>query len=60
MALVAFNEKVNVIGDGKASPMMIEDLELENEDALRLAVQKLPAFDNIGRNRGKLRKEIIQ
>lgn len=61
VALVTFNQEVTIFGDGKASnKTVIKEKDLENEKRIRLVLQNCPAYEHIGRNRGKLMDEILR
>lgn len=60
VVLVTFNRDVTVFGDGKAPKLIVQGQDLESIDSLQLKVQKSPVYENIGRNLGKLKDEVVR
>ena len=58
--MVTFNNKVTVVGDGKADKIEIDGDKLNDQEQIHLAHQRTPAFENIGKHKNKLRNEVLK
>ncbi len=60
VVLVTFNRQVTVVGDGKAAKSEIKEDDLFDTEKIQMMCQTAPVFENIGRNSGKLRAEVLK
>lgn len=49
--LVTFNNKVTVVGDGKADKIVIDGNSLDDQEQIRLAHQRSPPYETMPRSR---------
>lgn len=60
VALITFNDKVTVFGDGSSPVKFLEKNDLENEkEILQKFTREPPRVEPIDKNKGKLKEKII-
>ena len=58
MGLIAFNQCVNVIGDGKIDE--IKMIDIEEKESIKKVADRTPEFENIQKNKDVLSKKLLK
>ena len=58
VGLVAFNQFVNIIGDGKIDP--IKMIDIEDKESIKKVADRTPEFEQIQKNKEILSKKLLK
>ncbi len=60
VGLITFNREVKLIGDGHHQATVIAGEQLYSPEEIRVLAQTAPTFEPVGRNKDKLRDEVLK
>ena len=58
VGLIAFNQFVNIIGDGKIDP--IKMIDIDDKESIKKVADRTPEFDKIQKNKDVLSKKLLK
>ena len=58
VGLIAFNQFVNIIGDGKIDPIKI--IDIDDKESIKKVADRKPEFEKIQKNKDVLSKKLLE